>query len=74
MLNLFLCFVNIAFTWLNPALTMYEVGHASRYGMAAAQSLGYMAAVLYCSNIHGGFTFELRFGFEVYMHFNKFIF
>ena len=44
--NLFLSFVKIAFTWLNPASAMYEVKNARKNCSAAAVSLGYLEAVL----------------------------
>ena len=36
----------IAFTWLKPASTMYEVGNAGKKGSAAVLSLGYLLVVL----------------------------
>jgi len=35
------CFVEIAFAWLNPASTMYKVGNAHANGLTAAETLGY---------------------------------
>ena len=66
--NVFLSFVKIAFTWLTSASAMYEVGNASKKGLAAAVSLGYIVTVLILLIFGKVFTFEQHFHFKVHMH------
>ena len=46
MFNMLFCCIKIAFTWLNPASVMGGVWSASKNGLIAALSLGYLVAVL----------------------------